>query len=177
MSRVAKNPISIPPSVEVKISGLRLDIKGPKGSISGEINSLVSLHNDGQSIRIKAKDSTGKALEQSGTARAIIQNMVTGVASGFERKLVMVGVGYRAQAKGSSLSLSLGYSHPIEFDIPRGVTAETPSQTEILIKGCDKQLVGQVAANIRAFRSPEPYKGKGVRYLDEVVARKEAKKK
>jgi large subunit ribosomal protein L6 len=177
MSRVAKNPISVPPSVEVKIVGSLLDVKGPKGSITGELNRLVSLHNDGQQIRIEAKDSTPKALEQSGTARAIIQNMVIGVASGFERKLVMVGVGYRAQVKGSSLNLSLGYSHPIEFDIPHGVTVETPSQTEILIKGCDKQLIGQVAANIRAFRGPEPYKGKGVRYLDEVVARKEAKKK
>ena len=177
MSRVAKNPITIPPSVEVLVAGSRLDVKGPKGAISREINSLVDFREEGRAISVRAKEQSAKSIEQSGTARAIIQNMVTGVSAGFERKLVMVGVGYRAQTKGSVLSLSLGYSHPIEYEIPNGITVETPTQTEILVKGCDKQLIGQVAANIRAFRGPEPYKGKGVRYSDEVIARKEAKKK
>jgi large subunit ribosomal protein L6 len=177
MSRVAKNPIAIPSSVEFKVSGLRLDLKGPRGSISREINPLVSFREEGRCILVQARDSTTKAIEQSGTARAVIQNMVTGVSSGFERKLVMVGVGYRAQAKGPALSLALGYSHPIEYAVPAGITVETPTPTEIVIKGCDKELVGQVAADIRSFRGPEPYKGKGVRYSDEIVARKEAKKK
>lgn len=177
MSRVAKNPITIPPSVNVFVMGSRLDVKGPKGSISRSINSLVHIREEERSICVQAKELTAKAIEQSGTARAIIQNMITGVSSGFERKLVMVGVGYRAQTKGAALSLSLGYSHSIEYDIPAGITVETPTQTEILIKGCDNQLVGQVAANIRSFRGPEPYKGKGIRYSDEVIARKEAKKK
>lgn len=177
MSRVAKNPITIPPTVEISVTGSRLDVKGPKGAISREINSLVDFREERRAISVRAKEQSAKSIEQSGTARAIIQNMVTGVFSGFERKLVMVGVGYRAQTKGSILSLSLGYSHPIEYDIPSGITVETPTQTEILVKGCDKQLIGQVAANIRSFRGPEPYKGKGVRYSDEVIARKEAKKK
>lgn len=177
MSRVAKNPITIPPAVEITLAGSRLDVKGPRGAISCEINALVDFREDGQSICIRAKERTAKSIEQSGTARANIQNMVTGVSSGFERKLVLVGVGYRAQTKGQVLSLSLGYSRPIEFGIPGGVTVETPTQTEIFIRGCDKQLIGQVAANIRSFRGPEPYKGKGVRYSDEVIARKEAKKK
>ena len=177
MSRVAKNPVAIPPSVSVSITGGRLDVKGPKGSISREINSFVEIKQESSSLRVEPRSHTLKAIEQSGTARAIIQNMVTGVSTGFERKLVMVGVGYRAQSKGSSLSLSLGYSHPVEYDVPAGITVETPSQTEILVKGCDKQLIGQVAANIRSFRGPEPYKGKGIRYADEVIVRKEAKKK
>jgi len=177
MSRVAKNPIVVPVSVSVSIIGSRIEVKGPKGSISREINSLVDFQDEKGSICVRAKEETAKANEQSGTARAIIQNMITGVSSGFDRKLVMVGVGYRAQTKGSALSLSLGYSHPVDYEIPEGISVDTPTQTEILIKGCDKQLIGQVAANIRSFRGPEPYKGKGIRYSDEVIARKEAKKK
>lgn len=177
MSRVAKNPVLIPDSVEIRVSGSQLSIKGPKGTLIREISSHVNLHEEGKSLRVLAGDSSSRAVEQSGTTRAIVQNMVTGVSAGFERKLVMVGVGYRAQAKADSLSLSLGYSHPIEYVIPNGITVETPSQTEILVKGCDKQLIGQVAANIRAFRGPEPYKGKGIRYSDEVISKKEAKKK
>lgn len=177
MSRIAKNPVAIPASVQVSVDGSRVDVKGPKGDISRNINSLVGVFQEGGFVRVQAKEPTLKAVEQSGTARALIQSMVLGVSSGFERKLVMVGVGYRAQTKGPVLSLSLGYSHPIDYDVPAGVSVETPSQTEIVIRGCDKQLIGQVAADIRAFRGPEPYKGKGIKYSDEVIVRKEAKKK
>ncbi|BBL69792.1 50S ribosomal protein L6 [Methylogaea oryzae] len=176
MSRVAKNPVVLPKGVEVSFTSGQLTVKGPKGTLSQAVNSSVEIIVDAGVAKV-ALPSDGSSTQQAGTARAILANMVKGVSEGFERKLTMVGVGYRAQAKGSTVSLSLGYSHPIEFEAPAGITVETPSQTEILVKGCDRQVVGQVAANIRAFRGPEPYKGKGIRYSDEIIVRKEAKKK
>lgn len=177
MSRVAKNPVVLPKGVEVKFASDQLTVKGPKGVLSRAVNPLVDIAIDGGSAQISAREATTAAKQQAGTARALLANMVKGVSDGFEKKLTMVGVGYRAQAKGTAVSLSLGYSHPIEFEAPAGISLETPSQTEILVKGCDRQVVGQVAANIRAFRAPEPYKGKGIRYADEIIVRKEAKKK
>lgn len=177
MSRVAKSPITLPKGVEVKIDGQKLAVKGTKGAMECEINSLVELVVEGDVLSVRPREESQKGWSQAGTARAVAANMVLGVAEGFERKLELVGVGYRAQAQGKVLNLSLGFSHPIAFELPEGITAETPSQTEIVIRGTDKQLVGQVAANVRSFRPPEPYKGKGVRYADEYVRRKEAKKK
>jgi large subunit ribosomal protein L6 len=177
MSRVAKNPIPIPKSVDVNISDSRITVKGSKGTLTAPIHSAVEVKVVDGAITVVG-DVTDRVKDAlAGTTRANIANMVFGVSTGYERKLTMVGVGYRAQAKGGTLSLSLGYSHPIEFFVPEGISVDTPSQTEILIKGCDKQRVGQVAADIRAFRPPEPYKGKGVRYSDEEIIRKEAKKK
>jgi large subunit ribosomal protein L6 len=177
MSRVAKNPVAIPKGVEVKLGQNAITLKGGKGTLTASIHPLVEVKVEADSIQVVADVTDRKKNALAGTTRANIANMVTGVSSGYERKLTMVGVGYRAQAKGQILSLSLGYSHPVEFAVPAGITIETPSQTEILIKGCDKQQVGQVAANVRAYRPPEPYKGKGVRYADEEIVRKEAKKK
>ncbi|NOU12824.1 MAG: 50S ribosomal protein L6 [Methylococcaceae bacterium] len=177
MSRIAKSLISVPKGVGVTIDGKNISIKGQYGSLSYVLNSFADIEQIDDTLKV-IWDSTSKvATSQAGTARALINNMVHGVSVGFEQKLTLIGVGYRAQAKDSILSLSLGYSHPIEFLVPIGITIETPVQTEILIKGIDKQLVGQVAADIRGFRPPEPYKGKGVRYFAENVARKEAKKK
>lgn len=177
MSRVAKNPIKLPKGVEATIGENAITLKGGKGTLTFPLHPLVEVEiNDGV-IQVKSDVSDRQKNALAGTARASIFNMVTGVSTGFERKLSMVGVGYRAQAKGNTLSLSLGYSHPIDYEAPEGITIETPSQTEIVIKGCDKQKIGQVAADIRAYRPPEPYKGKGVRYSDEVIIRKEAKKK
>lgn len=177
MSRVAKNPISVPAGVEVSLSAGAITVKGPQGTLSQALHALVNVqHADGKLQVVPADDSTA-ANALSGTTRAILANMVHGVAKGFERKLNLVGVGYRAQAQGNKLSLSLGFSHPVEHQMPEGVKVETPTQTEILIKGADKQKVGQVAADVRAYRPPEPYKGKGVRYADEVVSLKETKKK
>jgi len=177
MSRVAKNPVKLPAGVEVKLEGRNLAVKGAKGSLSLVIHSKVEVTREGDELRFAAKGSEQQNQAMAGTTRALVNNMVIGVSQGFERRLQLVGVGYRAAAKGQVLNLALGYSHPIDYELPQGVSAETPSQTEILLKGIDKQLVGQVAAEIRDFRRPEPYKGKGVRYSDEVVRRKEAKKK
>ena len=177
MSRVAKNPIPVPAGVEVNLSAATITIKGPQGTLTQSLTSHVSVqHADGKLQVIPTNDGTA-ANAMSGTTRALLANMVYGVSKGFERKLNLVGVGYRAQAQGNKLSLSLGFSHPVEHLMPEGVKVETPTQTEILIKGSDKQKVGQVAADVRAYRSPEPYKGKGVRYADEVVSLKETKKK
>jgi len=177
MSRVAKKPISIPTGVEVKLDGQNVFVKGPIGAMSLQVHGLVSANLDGNIMQVKAVSGSKQSVALSGTTRALLNNMVVGVSKGFTKKLSLIGVGYRAQAKGKDLNLTLGFSHPVVYQAPEGITIETPSQTEILIKGFDKQVVGQVAANIRAYRPPEPYKGKGVRYADEYVARKEAKKK
>lgn len=176
MSRVAKVPIEIPHGIEVNVNGRHLSVQGEKGILSHHVHELVSVELDDGTLKVSAVSQSKSSKALSGTTRALLQNMVTGVADGFERKLEIVGVGYRAQTQGNKLNLSLGFSHPVEFEIPDGVSIETPSQTEILIRGIDKQLVGQVAANIRAFRKPEPYKGKGVRYSGEHIVKKEAKK-
>lgn len=177
MSRIGNKPIQLPSSVEVKESGQQLSVKGPKGTLEHCIHGLVEMRHEDNELLFKARDESHAANALAGTTRALIQNMVAGVTDGFEKKLELVGVGYRAQAKGKTLNLTLGFSHPVDYALPEGVTADTPSQTEIVVKGIDKQKVGQVAAEIRAFRKPEPYKGKGVRYADEVIVRKEAKKK
>jgi large subunit ribosomal protein L6 len=177
MSRIAKNPIALPKGVEASISGDVVTVKGAKGTLARRVDPRVGVQIDNGFISILADKADKQTNALAGTTRSNISNMVTGVSSGFTRKLTMVGVGYRAQAKGNMLSLSLGFSHPLEVTAPEGIIIETPSQTEIIITGCDKQRVGQVAANIRAYRPPEPYKGKGVRYSDEEVVRKEAKKK
>jgi len=174
MSRVAKNPIKLPAGVDINISGSNLNVKGPKGNLSVVLYPGISFdESDGE---YTVKNANEKNLSMAGTFRSLVSNMVTGVSTGFQKKLQLVGVGYRAQAQGNKLNLALGFSHPIEYAAPEGITIETPSQTEIVVSGCDKQKVGQVAAEIRAYRPPEPYKGKGVRYADERVARKEAKK-
>ena len=177
MSRVAKSPIAVPAGVEIKQAGQTLSVKGSKGELKVELNPLVKVGVESGVAKVEPATESQQAWAMAGTFRALVNNMVTGVSKGFERKLELVGVGYRAQAKGSTLSLALGFSHPVEFALPAGVTAETPSQTEIVLRSADKQLLGQVAANVRGFRPPEPYKGKGVRYSDEKVLRKEAKKK
>jgi large subunit ribosomal protein L6 len=177
MSRVAKNAIPVPAGVEVNLSATAITVKGPQGVLTQALTSHVTVeHADGK-LQVTAAGESNAANAMSGTTRALLANMVMGVSKGFERKLNLVGVGYRAQAQGNKLSLSLGFSHPVEHLMPEGVKVETPTQTEILIKGADKQKVGQVAADVRAYRSPEPYKGKGVRYADEVVSLKETKKK
>ena len=177
MSRVAKSPIKVPASVELTLKGNEVSTKGPKGQLSMTVNNLVSVSQDGDVISVKPKVESKSTWAMAGTMRALINNMVVGVCDGFERKLELVGVGYRAQGKGKVLNLSLGFSHPVEYDVPENITIDTPSQTEIIVSGCDKQLVSQVAANIRAYRPPEPYKGKGVKYAGEHIIRKEAKKK
>lgn len=177
MSRVAKNPVKLPAGVEIKLSGQQLSVKGAKGALEMTVHPSVEIVQEDGELRFSARGADQQNKAMAGTTRALVNNMVVGVSQGFERKLQLVGVGYRAQAKGQVLNLALGFSHPIDYELPKGVTAETPSQTDILIRGIDKQLVGQVAAEIRDFRRPEPYKGKGVRYADEVVRRKEAKKK
>ncbi len=177
MSRIANMPISVPSAVEITADGQLLTVKGPRGTLQHRMHDLVTLAREDAELSISARDTSKQAMALSGTTRSLLNNMVTGVSDGFEKKLQLVGVGYRAQAKGKVLNLTLGFSHPIDYELPEGITAETPSQTEVLIKGIDKQQVGQVAAEIRAFRPPEPYKGKGVRYSDEAVVRKEAKKK
>lgn len=177
MSRVAKSPVAIPSGVEIKRDGQNLSIKGSKGQLEIVVHANVEVAQEGDVLTFAPRDGAKHSRALAGTTRALVANMVTGVTAGFERKLQLVGVGYRAQGSGAKLTMNLGYSHPIEYTLPAGVTVETPSQTEILVKGIDKQLVGQVAAEIREFRRPEPYKGKGVRYADERVRRKEAKKK
>jgi len=174
MSRIAKAPIELPSGVEIKIAGSEVSVKGPKGNLVQQLHPAVNVEQEDKTITVKpASDSD---IPMAGTFRSLVNNMVIGVSDGFEKKLTLVGVGYRAQVQGTTLTLALGYSHPIEYTAPEGVTIEAPSQTEIVVKGCDKQQVGQVASEIRSFRSPEPYKGKGVRYSDERVVRKEAKK-
>jgi len=174
MSRVAKHPIKLPSGVDINISGSQLKVKGPKGNLELVLHSGVNLaENDGEYL---VKPDGDKNLAMAGTFRALVNNMVIGVSEGFEKKLKLIGVGYRAQLQGNKLNLALGFSHPVVYNAPEGIKIETPSQTEITISGCDKQKVGQVAAEIRSFRPPEPYKGKGVRYADERVVRKEAKK-
>lgn len=177
MSRVAKAPIVIPADVEVRIDGQVISVKGKNGELNRYINDAVRITQAENALTFAPREGYVDAWAQAGTARALTNSMVMGVTEGFIRKLLLVGVGYRAQLKGNTIGLSLGFSHPIEHKLPAGITAECPSQTEIVLKGADKQLVGQVAADIRAYRRPEPYKGKGVRYADEVVRIKEAKKK
>lgn len=177
MSRIAKYPVELPSGVSVALASDKITVKGGKGELSMPVHASVEIVQDDKILNFKAKAGVKGAGMMAGTTRALVANMVKGVSAGFERKLELVGVGYRAKAAGSTLNLTLGYSHPIDYELPAGVTVETPTQTEILLKSTDKQLLGQVAAEIRAYRSPEPYKGKGVRYSDEVVHRKEAKKK
>jgi len=174
MSRIANYPIELPGSVEFARQGQTLRVKGARGELSMELHPSVELEE--QEGRLHFKTASDGTTAMAGTMRALVNNMVRGVSEGFEKKLSLVGVGYRAQAQGSKLNLQLGFSHPVDFEVPDGVTVETPSQTEIVVRGADKQKVGQVAAEIRAFRPPEPYKGKGVRYSDERVVMKEAKK-
>lgn len=176
MSRIANNPITLPAGVEVNINGNDVTVKGKKGQLSHRVHQLVTIMQEDGVLKLGVRNNSKTANALSGTTRALLQNLVKGVSEGFERKLEIIGVGYRAQAQGKTLNLTLGFSHPVNFPIPEGITVETPSQTEIVIKGIDKQQVGQVAANIRDYRPPEPYKGKGVRYSDEVIIRKEAKK-
>jgi len=177
MSRIAKEPVELPKGVEFKQNGNIVTLKGGNGELSVEMNSEVLLTQDENSLTFSPRSGSRFAVAVSGTMRSIVANMAKGVSEGFERKLELVGVGYRAQAQGKKLNLSLGFSHPVEYTVPEGITVETPSQTEILVKGADKQKVGQVCAEIRGFRPPEPYKGKGVRYAGERVILKEAKKK
>ncbi|MGR9087841.1 MAG: 50S ribosomal protein L6 [Gammaproteobacteria bacterium] len=177
MSRIAKAPITIPSGVDVKLDGNLMTVKGGKGQLSFHFNPAIGIEIADNVIHMQWNHDDMNATSQAGTARAIVNNMVTGVSAGYEKKLTLVGVGYRAQAKDKVLNLALGFSHPIDFVVPTGITIETPTQTDILVKGSDKQLVGETAAKIRSYRPPEPYKGKGIRYADEHVARKEAKKK
>ena len=177
MSRVANAPIAIPAGVEINLNGKVVSVKGKLGQLTFGLRDSVDLEIDADNIKIKWNDSEKDGKSQAGTARASINNIVKGVSEGFVKRMLLVGVGYRAQVKDNLLTLALGYSNPVEYTIPDGITIELPSQTELLVKGSDKQKVGQVASEIRAFRPPEPYKGKGVRIADEYVARKEAKKK
>lgn len=177
MSRIANSPVRLPSGVEVTLKGQEVSAKGKNGTLSMTIHDDVEVVQEDGVLRCSARNGAQKATAMAGTMRALLNNLVTGVSQGFEKKLQLNGVGYRAKAAGKTINLTLGFSHPIDYIVPDGVTAETPSQTEIILKSADKQLLGQVAADVRAFRPPEPYKGKGVRYADEVVRRKEAKKK
>ena len=177
MSRIAKAPVELPSGVEFSQSGTVVTMKGSNGTLSMELNSEVELTQEDNALTVKPRSGSRFSTAVAGTMRSLLANMAQGVSQGFERKLELVGVGYRAQAQGKKLNLTLGFSHPVVHDVPEGVTVETPSQTEIIVKGADKQKVGQVAAEIRGYRPPEPYKGKGVRYSDERVQIKEAKKK
>lgn len=177
MSRVAKNPVPIPQGVEVKLTAGEISVKGAGGQLSLSYNNAVAVNEADNVLTFSSKDGSRTGLSQAGTVRALVNNMVTGVTTGFEKKLQLIGVGYRVQVQGDTLNLTLGFSHPVSYELPKGVKAEAASQTELVLKSADKQLLGQVASEIRAFRPPEPYKGKGVRYTDEHVVRKEAKKK
>ncbi|MGF1878908.1 50S ribosomal protein L6 [Photobacterium frigidiphilum] len=177
MSRVAKAPVVLLAGVEVKLNGQEITVKGPKGELALVANSAVVLTQEENTITFGPREGFDKAWAQAGTARALVNNMVVGVTEGFTKKLTLKGVGYRANVAGNTVNLTLGFSHPVAHELPTGVKAECPTQTEIVLTGTDKQVIGQVAADIRAYRSPEPYKGKGVRYADEVVRTKEAKKK
>ncbi len=177
MSRIANSPITLPNGVDIKIDGNSVNVKGQKGVLEFNLHSSVEIKQEEKNLLFSARHGDKGSRAMAGTMRSLVNNMVIGVSDGFEKRLTLIGVGYRAKAQGSTLSLSLGFSHPVEYKVPDSITVETPSQTEIVIKGVDKQLVGQVAANIRAYRPPEPYKGKGVRYFDEQISLKEAKKK
>jgi large subunit ribosomal protein L6 len=177
MSRVGKSPVEVPAGVEVKLQGQQVSVKGGKGKLDYEVHNTVQVEQDGKVLNFSPRNGGKVASAMTGTMRVLINNMVTGVSEGFEKKLELNGVGYRAKVSGSTVNLTLGFSHPVDYQLPDGVTAETPTQTEIVVRGIDKQLVGQVAAEIRGFRPPEPYKGKGVRYSGEYVRRKETKKK
>ncbi len=177
MSRIANAPVDLPSGVEVTLSGSSIKVKGSKGELEWNTHESVSVNQEEAQLKVTTNESSKSATAIAGTTRALLNNMVTGVTSGFEKKLAIVGVGYRAQAQGQKLNLTLGFSHPVVYEVPAGIKVETPSNTEITVSGIDKQKVGQVAAEIRAYRKPEPYKGKGVRYVDEYVARKQAKKK
>ena len=177
MSRIANNPVEIPSGVEVNISGQSMSVKGKNGNMSMEVNKKVQVKQEDNVLKFRGQEGVDGSVAMAGTMRSLANNMVVGVSRGFEKKLELIGVGYRAQAQGNKLNLTLGFSHPVVYDVPEGISVETPSQTEIVVKGADKQKVGQVSAEIRAYRPPEPYKGKGVRYSDERVIRKEAKKK
>jgi large subunit ribosomal protein L6 len=177
MSRVASNPVALPKGVEATVTDTEFSVKGGKGNLSLMLHKSVQINRDGDTLQVSARDESRQADALAGTFRALINNMVHGVSQGFQKRLLLQGVGYRAKAQGNVLNITVGYSHPIDFNVPDGVTAETPTQTEIILSGADKQLVGEVAAKIREFRPPEPYKGKGIRYADETVYRKEAKKK
>lgn len=177
MSRVGKMPIALPSGADVNITATQITVKGPLGTLTQPLSSTVKVVNDNGTLKVEATNESREANAMSGTIRALVHNMVTGVTQGFEKKLTLVGVGFRGQVQGNKLNLSLGFSHPVVYELPAGIKCEMPSQTEIIVKGADRQVVGQVAANIREYRSPEPYKGKGVRYADEVVILKETKKK
>lgn len=177
MSRIANNPVSLPGGVEVSLDAGEITVKGSKGTLRLQTNILVAVTQEENILKFAAKSNDKKAGAMAGTYRALVNNMVKGVSEGYVKELQLIGVGYRAQAQGRKLNLTLGFSHPVEYDIPEGIDIETPTQTQVLVRGVDKQMVGQVSAEIRGFRPPEPYKGKGVRYVDEHVKRKEAKKK
>lgn len=177
MSRIANAPVPIPSGVELNLDGQHVTVKGPKGELRMSAHELVGVEQEDGKCKVRSRVDSKEAVALAGTTRALVNNMVNGVTSGFEKRLTIIGVGYRAQAQGQKLNLTLGFSHPVAYDVPEGVVVETPTQTEIVVKGADKQQVGQVAAEIRAYRPPEPYKGKGVRYSDEHVLRKQAKKK
>ncbi len=177
MSRVGKSPVTVPKGVEVNVSAAQISVKGPLGTLSQQLSDVIRIKKDGDIITVEQTDESNRSNAMSGTTRALLANMIQGVTKGFERRLSLVGVGYRAAVAGDKLNLTLGFSHPVVHPMPKGVKAETPTQTEIIIKGIDKQQVGQVAAEVRAYRPPEPYKGKGVRYIDERVIIKETKKK
>jgi len=177
MSRIAKKPIEIPSGVELKLNGREISAKGPKGTLTITLHEAVELTQEDNVVTLSPRDSRQSSLAVTGTMRSVVNNIVEGVSNGFEKKMQLVGVGYRAQAQGRQLNLSLGLSHPVNFQVPEGIEIETPAATEIVVRGCDKQAVGQVCAEIRAFRPPEPYKGKGVKYVGEHIVRKEAKKK
>ena len=177
MSRIANAPITVPAGVDVKLDSEKISVKGSNGALETKLHNTVEVKQDGNVLTFAARDGGKFAHAMSGTMRALVNNMVVGVTNGFEKRLQLNGVGYRAKASGKTVNLTVGFSHPIDYALPEGVTAETPSNTEIVLKSADKQRLGQVAAEIRAFRPPEPYKGKGIRYADEYVRRKEAKKK
>ena len=177
MSRIAKQPIDLPNGVEFSVNGREISAKGPKGNLSVTLHDAVELKQEDNVVTLSPKDERQSSLAVTGTMRSVISNIIEGVVNGFEKKMQLVGVGYRAQAQGKQLSLSLGLSHPVNYQVPEGIEIETPAATEIVVRGCDKQKVGQVCAEIRAYRPPEPYKGKGIRYVDEEIVRKEAKKK
>jgi large subunit ribosomal protein L6 len=177
MSRIAKNPIALPKDVEVTLASGSISVKGPRGSVAHATDPNVGIQKDGDALVCKALGNSRHANAMSGTLRALVANMVTGVTRGFEKKLALVGVGYRAQAQGDKLNLTVGFSHPVVHQMPKGIKVVTPTQTEIVVSGVDKQLVGQVAAEIRDSNPPEPYKGKGVRYANEKIVLKETKKK
>ena len=177
MSRIGKSPIALPDKVEVAITPVEISVKGPLGTLTQKLSHEVRIEKVENRLEIKSAGNSRQANAMSGTLRALVANMVTGVTKGFEKRLQLVGVGYRAQAQGDKLNLTLGFSHPVAHSMPKGIKVETPTQTEIVIKGMDRQVVGQVAAEVRAYRSPEPYKGKGVRYTGEQVVIKETKKK